>query len=105
MILGDSPVRTFVKPPSSALRSGARLPEVDVLTFDGDPLNWSVFWDQFETFLAKDPHLADLDKIFYLGTAIKSRRSCRQRHYYLDIVDSLKQRYYRRRAIYKNYLR
>ncbi len=86
----DSPVKTF---PPSAPKSGARLPEVDVPTFD--LLNWSVFWDRFLADLY-DP-LADSDKIFYLGTAIKSREgqeilktATGSGDDYPDIVDTLK---------------
>ena len=34
--------------PNKPVREGIRLPKIAVSTFDGDPLKWMNFWEQFE---------------------------------------------------------
>lgn len=41
---------------------GAKLPKLDVPTFDGNVLNWKYFWDQFRTDVAPAEKMVYLNK-------------------------------------------
>ncbi len=50
----------------SSSRPKIKLPELSLPTFDGDPLNWAIFWDRFQSTLSK----VGSDKMVYLRSAI-----------------------------------
>ena len=54
-------------------RDAVRLPHLELPTFEGDPLQWKTFWEDFESVLGKAPHLTDADQLRYLRTAVKSK--------------------------------
>ena len=43
-------------------RSGVHLPKIEVRTFDGNLLNWWLFWEQFESTIHSTTQLTDSDK-------------------------------------------
>ena len=48
------------------------LPRISIPTFDGDVLNWAVFWEQFETTIHSNEKLHDAQKLAYLRDAVAS---------------------------------
>ena len=51
--------------------SGSQLPRIEVPTFDGNPLNWRMFWEQFDCAIYNKPQLTDSEKLKYLKDALK----------------------------------
>ena len=51
----------------------AKLPKIELPTFDGNPLNWAVFWKRFNSIIQRAPGLSDADKVTHLHSAIKGR--------------------------------
>ena len=47
------------------------LPKFSVLTFDGDVLNWAMFWEQFETAIHNNKKLHEAQKLAYLRDAVE----------------------------------
>lgn len=45
-----------------------KLPKLDLPVFNGDPINWTVFWDLFKTSVHDQP-IAKVQKIAYLKNA------------------------------------
>ena len=43
-----------------------KLPKISVLTFDGNILNWTTFWDQFNVAIHSSTQLSDSQKLVYL---------------------------------------
>ena len=52
------------------LEPTVELPKINVPTFDGDVLNWAVFWEQFETAIYNNKKLHDAQKLTYLRDAV-----------------------------------
>ena len=48
-----------------------KLPKISVPTFDGDIMNWSSFWQQFEVSIHKKESLQNVEKLAYLRDALK----------------------------------
>ena len=53
--------------------SGIQLTRIEVPNFDGNILNWQIFWEQFDSAIHSKPQLSDCDKLTYLSKALKSR--------------------------------
>ena len=51
--------------------SGVNLPRIEVPTFDGNILNWRIFWEQFDSAIHSKSTLTDSDKLTYLRDALK----------------------------------
>ena len=51
--------------------SGLQLPRIEVPTFDGNILNWRIFWEQFESTVHTKTQLSDSDKLTYVRDALK----------------------------------
>ena len=51
--------------------SGVKLPKIEVPTFDGNMLNWGIFWEQFRAIIHSRDHLSDVEKLAYLQHALK----------------------------------
>ena len=64
-----------VKPSLSATGAtgitGIQLPKIEVPTFDGNILNWRIFWEQFDSAIHSKHTLTDSDKLTYLRDALK----------------------------------
>ena len=43
------------------------------LPFEGDPLDWAVFWERFQSTMDKEVGLSDSDKLTYLRSAMKCK--------------------------------
>ena len=51
---------------SHQARAQIKLPKLDLPKFNGDPIRWPEFWDQFESTIDQNRHLADVDELKYL---------------------------------------
>ena len=47
------------------------LPKISVPTFDGDIMNWSSIWEQFEVSIHKKETLGDVEQLVFLRDALK----------------------------------
>ena len=45
-----------------------KLPKLITRNFNGEPSNWSEFWDIYESSIHKNPALTDIDRFNYLKT-------------------------------------
>ena len=52
--------------------TGNKLPRIEVPTFDGNILNWWIFWEQFDSAIHCKPQLTDSDKLTSLREALKN---------------------------------
>ena len=50
---------------------GVKLPKLDVPRFDGQLINWSSFWEQFQISVDEQTSLSDAEKLVYLKQALK----------------------------------
>ena len=50
--------------------TGVKLPKISIPTFDGDIMNWSLFWEQFEVSIHEMESLQDVEKLAYLRDAL-----------------------------------
>ena len=55
--------------------SMAKLPKIEVPTFDESLLNWQSFWDQFRVAVHNKTRLTDVDKLAYLTYALKDSQT------------------------------
>ena len=62
-----------VKADVSRTRKSARLQKFELKRFDGDPLEWHMFWDTFESTIDKDKSLDDVTKFNYLKSVLDGR--------------------------------
>ena len=46
--------------------SSIRLPKLEILSFNGDKLKWTEFWDSFEATIYKNTTISDIEKLNYL---------------------------------------
>ena len=53
------------------LVSRVKLPEIDMPTFDGNILNWGIFWEQFRATIQCRDYLSDADKLAYSQNALR----------------------------------
>ena len=61
-------------PPSSKkTKSGIKLPKRNVQIFDGNTLNWKIFWQEFDVAIHSKAQLDDTKKLAYLRDALKDR--------------------------------
>lgn len=51
---------------------GIHLPKISVASFDGNILNWTSYWEQFEITVHNKDILRDIEKLAYLRDAVKS---------------------------------
>ena len=56
---------------SATIEVGVKLPKIDVPTFDGNLLNWQMFWEQFSIAIHKRSSLSDTEKLVYLRHSLK----------------------------------
>ena len=103
-LLNDTPSNA----PSTSSTSGVKLPRIDVPTFDGNIVNWVIFWEQFEAAIHSKHQLLNADKLTYLRYALKEGTA---RHVieglsqagdnYPEAIDCLWKRYNRPRLIHR----
>ena len=53
------------------MMAGVNLPRIEIPTFDGNILNWRLFWEQFQAAVHDKPQLGEVDKLTYLRNALK----------------------------------
>ena len=53
-------------PPTPVEEISCKLPKLVISPFDGNTLNWTTFWDQFESSIHSKRGISDIDKFSYL---------------------------------------
>ena len=53
-------------PPTPVEEINCKLPKLVISPFDGNTLNWTTFWDQFESSIHSERGISDIDKFPYL---------------------------------------
>ena len=91
---------------------GIRLPKISVPSFDGNILNWTSFWEQFEVAVHSNDFLRDVEKLAYLRDAVKNSPAknvieglSRTAGSYAEAVECLRERYDRPRLIHQAHVR
>ena len=89
-----------------------RLPKIEVPTFNGNVLEWNLFWEQFEVSVHSKIHISDTEKFAYLRQAVKDGPA---RHVieglahsatnYANAVECLHKRYDKPRQTHKAHVR
>ena len=81
-------------------RDPVRLPHLELSSFEGDPLTWKTFWEEFQCVLDKAPHLDNSDRLRYLKSAVKAKEALSiidttsiDEDAYDDVIEQLQQRY------------
>ena len=59
--------------PKSSSQKSAKLPRIEVPSFDGDPLRFRTFWDTFECMIDKDDTLDEQMKFTYLRAKMEGK--------------------------------
>ena len=92
--------------------SGVKLPKIDVPTFDGNILNWGMFWEQFRATIHSRDHLSDADKLAYLQHALRDGTAktaieglSQSAGSYNEAIECLQKRYDRPRLIHQAHVR
>ena len=104
------------KPPLTASgvtgMSSIQFPKIEVLTFDGNVLNWRIFWEQFDSAIRSKSQLTDSDKLTYLREELKSGpvnnvvvELTQTSENYNEAVRCLQKRYDRVRVLYQVHIR
>ena len=99
-------------PKVSGTEVGIRLPKISVPTFDGNMLNWTSFWEQFEIAVHSKEGLRDVEKLAYLKDAVKDGPAkhvieglSRTAGSYAEAIECLRERYDRPRLIHQAHVR
>ena len=89
-----------------------RLPEIKLVPFDGDPLNWPAFWEQFSTVVDQNPDLSDSSKLSYLRASLKDERAAKiaspavgNSHSYSSLVQMLRDQYEQKPLIHRKHVK
>ena len=69
----ESERESNTKPDVSRAQKSARLPKFELKRFDGNPLDWHVFWDTFGSTVDKDNNLDDVTKFNYLKSVLDEK--------------------------------
>ena len=95
----------------TSYRDPVRLPQLELPTFEGDPLTWKTFWEEFQCVLDKAPHLNNSDRLRYLKSAVKAKEALSiidttsiDGDAYDDVIEQLQRRYDRQRDSYRMHL-
>ena len=98
--------------PIKPVREGIRLPKIAVPTFDGDPLKWMNFWEQFEISTHSKEQLTSAEKMAYLQDTLMGRPAERvieglaqMADKYKEAISCLQSRYNRTRLIHQAHVR
>ena len=89
-----------------------KLPKISIPTFDGNILNWSMFWDQFNVAIHSSTQLSNSQKLVYLRKALKDGPAksvieglSQSSESYSEAIDCLAQRYDRPRLVHQAHVR
>ena len=106
------PVATATAPTLVDALKPVKLPKLDVPTFDGNILNWTTFWEQFDISIHSRSDLATAEKLSYLRNALKNGSAknaieslSRSGEQYEEAVSCLKDRYDKPRLIHQAHVR
>ena len=70
--LNDSEIGS-VKSTSSSTTGRCKLPKLELPVFEGDPLQWQGFWDQFNVSIHQNEGISDVDRFNYLKRYLKGK--------------------------------
>ena len=94
------------------MMAGINLPRIEIPTFNGNILNWRLFWEQFQAAIHDKPQLGEVDKLTYLQDALKDgpARSVIQgltqtAESYQEAIRCLKDHYDRPRLTHRDHVR
>ena len=112
-LLALTETTTRKTPVTTPRTSGAKLPKLEVPTFDGDLLKWKSFWDQFLVSIHDRTDLANAEKIMvYLQNALKDNAArctigglTKSGEHYEEAVRCLQARYDRPRMVHQAHVR
>ena len=62
----SSPTSTPTENSPGVKETKVKLPKLEIGQFDGNPINWRGFWDQFKTSIHDEPNLSEINKFTYL---------------------------------------
>ena len=86
------------------------LTRIEIPTFDGNILNWRLFWEGFQAAVHDKPHLGEIDKLTYLWDALKDWPARNVIHgltqtaeSYQEAIACLKDRYDHPRITYREH--
>ena len=92
--------------------SCVKLPRIETPSFDGNVLNWRLFWEQFNGAIHSKSHLSDSDKLTYLREALKNGPAknvvvglTQTSENYEEAIKCLKKRYDRPRVLHQAHVR
>ena len=70
-VAGVSPTSEHTTVITSASHATSRLPKLSIPTFTGDPLNWQLLWDCFDSAVNSNPTLSNVQKLSYLRAQLQ----------------------------------
>ena len=89
----------------------AKLPMIEVPTFDRNILSWRIFWEQFSVAVHNHENICDSEKLVYLRHALKDskvlkaiERLFRSREHYVEATELLQARFNRPRLIHQTHV-
>ena len=50
-----------------------KLPKLSIPVFKGDPMEWGMFWEDFQATVYNNPHIDERQKLAYLREAIQDQ--------------------------------
>ena len=103
---------TKKEPIGLPMMSGINLPRIEIPTFDGNILNWRLYWEQFQGAVHDKAHFEEVDKLMYLRHALKDGPArnviqglTQSAESYQDSVRYLKDRYDWPRLVHREHVR
>ena len=92
--------------------TGAKLPKLEVPSFDGDILKWKSFWDEFNVSIHERSDLTAAEKMVYPQNALKDKTAkstieglMKSGEHYEEAVKCLQTRYDRPRMVHQTHVR
>ena len=108
----DCLVNTLKQRRDPAARSRAKLPKLEVPTFNGEILRWRTFWDMFEVSVHKQKGMSNPEKLLYLRQAVNSGPNTQvieglshTGDQYEEAITCFKKRYDQPRAVHEAYVK
>ena len=96
------------QPTSVPVKSGMKLPKLDVPKFDGNIIHWRTFWEQFSVSVHSRDALSNAEKLTYLRHALNDGKAkavveglSSSGDQYQEAIDCLKKRFDRPRLIHQ----
>ena len=97
---------------SATMVMGVKLPKIDVPTFDGNILNWQMFWEQFSISIHERSSLSDTEKLVYFRHSLEDGAAkkvieglSRSGDQYAKAMMCLQSRYDRPRLIHQTHVK